>query len=191
MASEGKIARVYATALYQAAEEGGRIAEVRRDLGEFVAALESSDELRRFLVADEVSDAKKKEVLLELTEGGDELMRNFLRLMVDKNRESELEEAYRVFIQLTEQAQGLVHVQVVSAVPLTASVQEALRKKIESSLDKTVELSLTVDREILGGLRLRIGDRVADASVRHRLERLREVLTSPIAHLEDSVEATS
>jgi F-type H+-transporting ATPase subunit delta len=191
MASEGKIARVYATALYQAAEEGGRIAEVRRDLGEFVAALESSDELRRFLVADEVSDAKKKEVLLELTEGGDELMRNFLRLMVDKNRESELEEAYRVFIQLTEQAQGLVHVQVVSAVPLTASVQEALRKKIESSLDKTVELTLTVDREILGGLRLRIGDRVADASVRHRLERLREVLTSPIAHLEDSVEATS
>jgi F-type H+-transporting ATPase subunit delta len=76
-------------------------------------------------------------------------------------------------------------------VPLTASVQEALRKKIESSLDKTVELTLTVDREILGGLRLRIGDRVADASVRHRLERLREVLTSPIAHLEDSVEATS
>jgi len=191
MASEGKIARVYATALYQAAEEGGRIAEVRRDLVEFVAAVESSDELRRFLVADEVSDAQKKEVLLELTEGGDELMRNFLRLMVDKNRESELEEAYRVFIQLTEQAQGLVHVQVVSAVPLTASVQEALRKKIESSLDKTVELTLTVDREILGGLRLRIGDRVADASVRHRLERLREVLTSPIAHLEDSVEATS
>ena len=191
MASEGKIARVYATALYQAAEEGGRIAEVRRDLGEFVAAVESSDELRRFLVADEVSDAQKKEVLLELTEGGDELMRNFLRLMVDKNRESELEEAYRVFIQLTEQAQGLVHVQVVSAVPLTASVQEALRKKIESALDKTVELTLTVDREILGGLRLRIGDRVADASVRHRLERLREVLTSPIAHMEDSVEATS
>jgi F-type H+-transporting ATPase subunit delta len=191
MASEGKIARVYATALYQAAEESGRIAEVRRDLGEFVAALESSDELRRFLVADEVSDAQKKEVLLELTEGGDELMRNFLRLMVDKNRESELEEAYRVFIQLTEEAQGLVHVQVVSAVPLTASVQEALRKKIESSLNKTVELTLTVDREILGGLRLRIGDRVADASVRHRLERLREVLTSPIAHLEDSVEATS
>jgi ATP synthase F1 delta subunit len=191
MASEGKIARVYATALYQAAEEGGRIAEVRRDLGEFVAALESSDELRRFLVADEVSDAQKKGVLLELTEGGDELMRNFLRLMVDKNRESELEKAYRVFIQLTEQAQGLVHVQVVSAVPLTASMQEALRKKIESSLHKTVELTLTVDREILGGLRLRIGDRVADASVRHRLERLREVLTSPIAHLEDSVEATS
>ncbi len=189
--SEGKIARVYATALYQAAEDEGRIAEVRRDLGEFVAALESSDELRRFLGAEEVSDAHKKEVLLELTDGGDESLRNLLRLMVDKNRESELEEAYRVFVQLVEEAQGLVHVEVVSAVPLTAPLQEALREKIESSLDRTVELTLTVDKEILGGLRLRIGDRVADASVRHRLERLREVLTSPIAHLEDSVEATS
>jgi F-type H+-transporting ATPase subunit delta len=189
--SEGKIARVYATALYQAAKEEGRVAEVRRDLGQVVEALQTTDELRRFLVAEEVSDAHKKDALLELTEGGDELMRNLLRLMVDKNRESELEETYRAFVQLVEEAQGLVHVEVVSAVPLAAPLQEALRAKIESSLNKTVELTLTVDKEILGGLRLRIGDRVADASVRHRLERLREVLISPIAHLEDSVEATS
>jgi F-type H+-transporting ATPase subunit delta len=90
-----------------------------------------------------------------------------------------------------EAAQGLVHVEVVSAVPLTKSLEDALRTKIESSLGKTVELTLTVDKEILGGLRLRIGDRVADASVRHRLERLRELLTSPMASLEGSVEAAS
>jgi len=189
--SEGKIARVYAAALYQAAEEEGRIDEVRRDLGEFVEAMEASDELRRVLVAEEVSDAHKKEVLLELTEGGSELMRNFMRLMVDKSRESELEEAYKAFIDLVEEAQGLIHVEVVSAVPLTAPLQQALRARIESSLHKNVELTLTVDTEILGGLRLRIGDRVVDGSVRRRLEKLREVLTSPIAHLEDSVEATS
>jgi F-type H+-transporting ATPase subunit delta len=189
--NESKIARVYATALYQAAEEVGRVAEVRRDLGEFVKAVEASEELRRFLVAEEISDAHKKEALLELTSGGDEMVRNLLRLMVDKSREAELEETYRAFVRLVEEAQGLIHVEVVSAVPLTASLQEALRAKIESSLDKTVELTLTVDEEILGGLRLRIGDRIADASVRHRLERLREVLVSPIAHLEGSVEATS
>jgi len=85
---------------------------------------------------------------------------------------------------LVERAQGLVHVEVVSAVPLPAPVSEALKKKIESSLQKTVELTLTVDKEILGGLRLRIGDRVADASVRYRLEHLRELLTTPMASLE-------
>jgi F-type H+-transporting ATPase subunit delta len=87
--NEGKIARVYATALYQAAAEEGRVEQVRRDLGEFVQAMESSGELRQFLVAEEISDGRKKEALLELTEGGDELVRNFLRLLVDKSRESE------------------------------------------------------------------------------------------------------
>jgi F-type H+-transporting ATPase subunit delta len=189
--SENKIARVYATALYEAAEEEGRVEEVQRDLGEFVQALDSSMEFRKFLVAEEISDARKTQVLMELTEGGSELMRNLLRLMVDKNRESELVGVYRAFVTLSEEARGIVHVQVVSAIPLTAPLQDALRTKIESSLNKTVELTMTVDKEILGGLRLRIGDRVADASVRHRLERLREVLITPMASLEGSVEAAS
>ena len=75
--------------------------------------------------------------------------------------------------------------------PLTPSLQEVLRAKIASSLGKTVELKLSVDAELLGGLRLRIGDRVADASVRHQLERLRESLISPVASLEGSVETAS
>ena len=50
---------------------------------------------------------------------------------------------------------------------------------------------MTVDEDMLGGLKLRIGDRVADASVRHRLEKLRELLISPMASLEGSVEAAS
>lgn len=182
--SENRVARVYATALYEAASEEGRIDEVRRDLGEFVQAMGSSPELRQFLAAEEISDLEKSKVLMELTDGGDELMRNLLRVMVDKNREDEIQATYRAFVELVEKAQGLVHVEVVSAVPLSSELQKALKQRVESSLKKTVELTLKVDREILGGLRLRIGDRVADASVRHRLEQLREVLTTPMASLE-------
>ncbi len=189
--SESKIAKVYATALYQAAEEEGRVEQVMRDLGEFVQAVENSADLDQFLAAEEISDTRKTQVLMELTEGGDELVRNFLRLLVEKSRENELTGVFRAFVQLVEEAQGLVHVEVVSAVPLDASLQEFLRAKIESSLRKTVELTLTVDEEILGGLRLRIGDRVADASVRHRLEQLRKLLITPMASLEGSVEAAS
>lgn len=189
--SQSKIARVYATALYQAAREEDRIESVHRDLGAFVEAAKASAELRQFLSAEGISDARKKDALLELTEGGDELVRNLLRLLVDKNRESELAGVYEGFIELVEQALGIVHVEVVSAVPLPSALQDSLKAKIESSLKKTVELTLTVDVEILGGLRLRIGDRVADASVRHRLDKLRELLTSPMASLEGSVEAAS
>jgi len=189
--AESKIARVYATALYEAAEEEGHVDQVSRDLGEFVRAMEASPELRQLVAAEEISDARKTQVLMELTEGGDELVRNLLRLLVDKSREGELAGVYRAFVQLVERARGIVHVEVTTAVPLTAALQDALRAKIESSLHKTVELTVTVDQEILGGLRLRIGDRVADASVRHRLEQLREVLITPMASLEGSVEAAS
>jgi F-type H+-transporting ATPase subunit delta len=189
--SQSKVSRVYAGALYEAAQEEGRVNEVRRDLGAFVSALEESPELRQFLVAEEISDHQKKQVLDELTEGGDELVRNLLRLLVDKSRESELTDVYERFVALVEEAEGIVHVQVVTAVPLTAEQEQALKAKIESSLQKTVQLTLSVDTEILGGLKLRIGDRIADASVRHRLERLRELLISPMASLEGSVEAAS
>jgi F-type H+-transporting ATPase subunit delta len=189
--SEGKIARVYATALYQAAKEEGRTEEVRRDLGQFVQAADASDGLRHLLVTEEISDAKKKEVLLELTQGGDELLRNLLRILVDKSRESEVAGIHRAFVALVEQAQGLVHVEVATAVPMPPPVQEALRAKIASALGKTVELTPRVDKDLLGGLRLRIGDKVADASVRHQLERLRESLISPVTSLEGSVETAS
>ena len=94
-------------------------------------------------------------------------------------------------MELVEKAEGIVHVEVVTAVPLTSALEGALKAKIESSLQKSVQLTTTVDKEILGGLKLRIGDRIADASVRHRLERLRELLTSPMASLEGSVEVAS
>jgi F-type H+-transporting ATPase subunit delta len=189
--SESKVARVYARALYEAAVEEDRTEGVRRDLGEFVQAVDASQDLRQLLVTEEISDTKKKEVLLDLTQGGDELVRNLLCLLVDKSRESEVAGIFRAFVERVEQAQGLVHVEVVTAVPMTPHLQEALRAKIASSLGKTVELSLSVDKELLGGLRLRIGDRVADASVRHRLERLRESLISPVPSLEGSVETAS
>jgi F-type H+-transporting ATPase subunit delta len=188
---ESKVARVYATALYQAAAEEGRVENVRQDLGEFVRAVEATPELEEFLATEEISDVRKTEILMELTEGGDHLVRNLLRLMVDKSREAEVAGVFRAFVSLVEKAQGLVHVEVVSAVPLTPELQQALRQKIESSLRKTVELTLIIDEEILGGLRLRIGDQVADASLRHGLERLREMLITPMASLEGSVEAAS
>ena len=189
--SQSKVSRVYATALYEAALEEGRVDAVRKDLGAFVAALDESPELRQFVVAEEISDLHKKQVLDELTEGGDELVRNLLRLVVDKSRESDLADINEGFVGLVEQAEGVIHVQVTTAVPLTPQLEQALKTKIESSLQKSVQLTSTVDTEILGGLKLRIGDRIADASVRHRLEALRELLISPMASLEGSVEAAS
>jgi F-type H+-transporting ATPase subunit delta len=132
--ADSKIARVYAEALYQAAAEGGRVDDVRRDLGSFVEAIRKSAPLQQLLLAEDVADPRKKEVLLELTEGGEQMMRNFLLLLVDKSRESELEDMYRRFVALAEEAAGLVHVRVVTAVALTPELGQALTAKLESTL---------------------------------------------------------
>jgi F-type H+-transporting ATPase subunit delta len=189
--AESKIARVYARALYQAAAEEGRVDDVRRDLGALVQAVQDSSPLRQLLLAEDISDPRKKGILLELTDGGEPMVRNLLQLLVDKSREPELEATYQRFVALAEQAAGIVHVEVVTAVPMTPELARTLTAKLEAVLQKKVELATAVDEDILGGLKLQIGDKIADASVRYRLRELRESLISPMASLEESVETAS
>lgn len=189
--SETRIARVYAGALYEAAVEAGSVNEVRSDLTAFVEALAQSAELRALLLDEQMSGGEKKQALMQLTEGGQSLVRNFLRVLVDKRRESVFEEACGLFVQRAEVDAGIVKVGLVTAVPVPDTMRESLLKTLESSLGKRVELTLTVDEAVLGGAKLRIGDRIADASLRHRLEGLSARLVSHTARLEGSVEAAS
>lgn len=189
--SETRIARVYAGALYEAAVDAGSVEAVRGDLAAFVGALAESTELRALLLDKRMSGEEKKQALMQLTEGGDGLVRNFLRVLVDKRRETVLEEVYSLFEQKAEADAGVVKVELATAVPVPDTVRQSLLKSLESSLGKKVELTITVDEAVLGGVKLRIGDRIADASLRHRLEGLRARLVSPTARLEGSVEAAS
>jgi F-type H+-transporting ATPase subunit delta len=189
--SETKIARVYARALYEAAAEAGAVADVSRDLGAFVDALRTSTVLRNYFFDEGLGPDEKKETVLRLTDGGQPLVRNFLCVLVDKDREEILEEAYGLYQQRVEKEAGVVKVELTTAVAVSAEVGDSIKQTLEGSLNKSVDLTLTVDEEILGGVRLRIGDRIADASIRHRLEQLRARLVSPTVRLEGSVETAS
>lgn len=189
--SQTRIARVYAGALYEAAVDAGRTDAVRKDLTSFVEGLAQSAELRLLLFDEQIPGEEKKLALMDLTEGGEGLVRNFLRVLVDKRRESVLEEAVSVFVERAEADAGIVKVELATAVPVPDEMRDRLVGSLESSLGKKVELTLTVDETVLGGVKLRIGDRIADASLRHRLEGLRARLVSPTARLEGSVEAAS
>ncbi len=189
--SEGKVARVYADALFRAAEEEGRIEAVRRDLRSFVEACRGSRELRDAFSNQDVAGETRKRLVMELTEGGEPLVRNLLRLLIDKGREEILEDLGHAFGEMVEAAANVVTVTLTTARPLPDGLMAEVKASLESSLQKTVELEHTVDEAIVGGAKLRIGDRIADASIRHRLDQLRARLTSPTARLEGSVEAAS
>lgn len=187
-----RIARVYAEALFEAATEAGAVEPVRRDLGAFIDALTDSRELRSFFLLDEdMSADDKRRVVMDLTEGGDARFRNFLKLVVDKGREPVVEEVGRIYNDLVERAAGVLKVELTTAMPLPDAVGDELKESLETSLGKIVQITYKVDDSIIGGVRLRVGDRVADASLRHKFEQLRSRLVKSTARVEVSVEAAS
>lgn len=189
--SEARIARVYADALFRAAEEAGRVQQVRRDLHAFAQAVREHDELCSALSNKDLPAESRKRLVLQLTEGADPLVRNLLRLLVDKHREAILEELDVIFGELVDRASGVVKVVVTTARPLSSTSVKEVKESLEGALGETVELELAVDESIIGGAKLRIEDRIVDGSVRKRLEQLRARLISPTAKLEGSVEAAS
>jgi F-type H+-transporting ATPase subunit delta len=172
--SETSVARVYATALFQAAGEAGQTEAVRSDLGDFAAAMTESKALAGALDDPQVQGKEKLRVVQKLTGDGNMLVRNTLRLMLDKGRIALVPEVSRQYDTLAAEAARLIDVEVTSAVPLDEQTEESIVKRIESATGRTVRLSKNVEPEVIGGLVVRVGDVVLDASLRARVDQLRE-----------------
>ena len=170
--------RLYARALFEAAQEQGRVEPVQRDLAEFAEAVESSPELAAFLASPEVESAAKAGVLGELSDGADPLVHNFLRLLAEKGRAGQIPGVRAEFQALVDRAQGRVAVELTTAYELSDEEAAAIVGQIEEASGRTVEATRRVDPELIGGLILQAGSLRVDASVRGRLERLRHELVT-------------
>jgi ATP synthase F1 delta subunit len=176
MAGEENVARVYARALYDAARDAGRVEAVRRDMGAFAAAVASSRPLRDVLLDPQIDAAAKRRVLSELCRSGDKLVANTLHVLLDKGRMPLVAD---VQAELEAQAvveDAVVEVEVTSAVDLHAEAEATLVGRLEKALGRRVSLVKKVQPELIGGLVLRVGDRVADATVLARIRQLRRRL---------------
>ena len=170
--------RIYARALFEAAESSGRIDAVDRDLGAFVEALEETPELRAFLANPQLQPAAKAEVLAQLTTGADDLVSNTLRLLAEKGRAGDVALVYQEFRSVVDRARGRVAVELTTAHELSDDEARAIVEKIEKASGRTVEATRTVDPDLIGGMILQAGSLRVDASVRGRLERLRRELAT-------------
>jgi F-type H+-transporting ATPase subunit delta len=170
--------RMYARALFEAAQESERVDEVAGELRALALALDESQELAQFLVNPQVEPAAKGEVLQRVAEGADELVRNFLRLLAEKGRAGELAEIQDEFAALVDQAQGRIAVELTTAYELSDEEAASIAGKIEQASGRTVEAERKVDPDLIGGLILQAGSLRVDASVRGRLERLRRELAA-------------
>jgi ATP synthase F1 delta subunit len=169
-----EIARVYSRSLFEAAKDQDKLDEIREELGMFTDAVSESQDLQVFLFSPYLSTQEKKDGLRRAIEGADEAFLNFLDLVVENHRMPVIFRIRRDFDALWEEENRLLPVQVTSAVPLDDAIVQEIGSTIGEQTGKQVELSSHVDPDILGGIVVRVGNSILDASIRNRLEQLRK-----------------
>jgi F-type H+-transporting ATPase subunit delta len=170
--------RMYARALFQAAQEQKRLAPVREELGDFAEAVRDVPELRALLVNPELDSRLKADALGAVLGEAEELVRNFILLLTEKGRIGQLEEIAREFERLVAAEEGRLEVELTTAVELSDEEADRLVGQIEQASGRTVVATRKVDPALIGGLILEAGSRRVDASVRGRLRRLRHELVT-------------
>jgi ATP synthase F1 delta subunit len=167
-------ARVYAEALFDVAKEKGKLDAVRDELAQFAEAVDGDRELQVFFFSPYFSSAEKSAGLRRAVSDADPELLNFLELLIEKGRMPEVFRIRRELDELWKHENRRIDVTVTSAVPLDRAVVEKVGEEIERQTGQKVELASRVDGEILGGIVLQVGNKVLDASIRARLEKLRK-----------------
>jgi len=168
--------RVYARALFEAAQEKGRLEPVRDQLEQVVTAAAEVPELRELLRNPQLDPRARAAALEDVLAGGDELLRNFLLVLVDKGRIGELEEIAQEFERLVAASEGVLSAELTTAIELSDDDERRLLQQIEDASGRKVEATRHVDPGLIGGIVLQVGSHRLDASVRGRLDRLRRAL---------------
>jgi F-type H+-transporting ATPase subunit delta len=176
-----EIAEVYGRSLFEVASEHDKTDELREQLGQFADALQDNRDLAIFFFSPYFSTQEKKDGLERALDGADETLVNFLELLIEKHRMPAIFRIRRVFDTLWEQAHHVLPVQIATAVELDKDVVRKLGDRIAETTGQKIELSATVDPDILGGIVLRVGNSILDASIRNRLDNLRKAVARGVA----------
>lgn len=168
-----EIADVYARSLFEVAQEQGKLDLVHEQLGEFSDALNDNRDMAVFLFSPYFSANDKKAGLRRAVEGADPFFMNFLDALIERHRMPAIFRIRTNFDGLWDKAMKLLPVELTSAVALDPQTIESLGARIGDQTGNEIQLSSRVDPDILGGIVLRVGNFIMDASIRSRLDQLR------------------
>ena len=169
-----EIAEVYARALFEVAKEHGVVDQTHDQLGQFAQALDDNRDLAVFFFSPYFSTEEKKDGLKRAVTGAEPIFMNFLETLVERHRMPALFRIRIRYQELWDDEHRLLPVQVTSAVQLEEATVRSIGDRIGEQTGREVELSSEVDPDILGGIVLRVGNFLLDASIRNRLEQLRK-----------------
>ncbi|MGB3613258.1 MAG: ATP synthase F1 subunit delta [Elainellaceae cyanobacterium] len=174
-----EIASPYAAALLSIAESQSKLIPITEDVRGLRELLGNSEDLRALLANPLLKSDVKKGVLGRIGEELEPYTRNFLMLLVDKGRISLLDDICVEYQSLVRERSGTVLAEVTSAVPLSGEQEQAIRQKVLSFAEANqVELDVKTDPDLIGGVIIKVGSQVIDASLRGQLRRIGLKLSS-------------
>ncbi len=168
-----EIAQVYARSLFEVAQEHGNLDQIREQLAQFADALDADRQVAIFFFSPYFSTDEKKAGLRRAVTGADPNFMNFLEALIERHRMPAIFRIRTRFQELWDKSKQLLAVQITSAVPLSEATVRSVGDRIGEQTGNQIELSSIVDPEILGGIVLRVGNFIMDASIRSRLNQLR------------------
>ena len=169
-----EIATVYARSLFEAAEDQDKLDEIREQLGEFADALDEDRRLQVFFFSPYFSTQEKVDGLRRVVDGAEPIFLNFLELLLENHRMPVIFRIRREYDRLWEDFNKRLPVSITSAVELDAGTVESIGDRIAEQTGRKIDLSSTVEPGIIGGIVVRVGNQVLDASIRNRLDTLRK-----------------
>ena len=168
-----EIAEVYARALFEVAKERDAIDEVHEQLGQFAQALNDNRDVAVFFFSPYFSTEEKQSALERVLDGADPVFVNFLELLIENHRMPVIFRIRAQYERMWEEENRTLPVEITSAVELDKATTDSVGQAIGERTGRKVMLATRVDADILGGIVVRVGNSILDASIRNRLEQLR------------------
>ena len=169
-----EIGQVYARALFEVATEHDSLDEIRDQLGAFADAMHGNRQFAVFFFSPYFSVPEKKNGLRRTVKDPNPEFENFLEALIERHRMPAIFRIRTEFDSLWDEERRLLPVKITSAVTLDEATVQGISDRIGSQVDRQIEVSAEVDPDILGGIVLRVGNLILDASIKNRLEQLRQ-----------------
>ncbi len=168
-----ELAQVYGRSLFQVALEQHKLDELREQLGQFADAVSQNHDLAVFFFSPYFSTKEKQEALERMLDGADPTFLSFLTVLIENHRMPVIFRIRQEYERLWDEENMTLPVEITSAIALDQATTESLGRTIGERAGRTVTLAARVDPDILGGIIIRVGNSILDASIRNRLEQLR------------------
>lgn len=170
------IAKRYAKALFEAAQEKGLLEQVEREWEQVVQVFDEHQELQKWFAYPKTSTEQKKEMVAKLFPDLSDLSRNLLELLTERRRESVIHQIGKEYRHLSLEARGIAEAEVITPSPLSDKEEKELIAVFQKRIGKTLQVTNRVDSDVLGGVIVRIGDRLYDGSLKNKLARFQKSL---------------